>query len=168
MLGALTAFGRGVPVLPDYPAMYRDADLVAVVRFVDLKDTHKTKELPDLTSKLSKILFRELNGQIKVVSLFKGTADDPIVCRLYRFPTLDECAKDIGDPEEARKRMTHLLTDFGLVHVLYWGAHLDQNDYLVYLKKSTDGLYIPVTGESNSVSAIRQLAEPNIPKHTNQ
>ena len=153
-------------VLPDYPAMYRDADLVAIVRFVDLKETSKTKELMDLTSKPSELLFRELNGHIKIVSLFKGSVDKPIICRLYRFPTLDECSKDLGDREVARKRLAAHLRDFGFVHV--WvgpsmGREIRDVDCLVYFKKSADGLYIPVTGESNSDSAVIPLVPFEFP-----
>ena len=160
-MGALAASGRGVLALPDYPAMYRDADLVAVIRFVDLKDTNKTKELTDLTSRPSGLQFRELNGRIKLVSLLKGTVDSPIVCRLYRFPTFEECSNDLGDQDVARKRLSACIRDFGLVHV-FWlkpAGDIQNVDFLVYLKKAPDGLYIPVTGDSDSHSAIRELVQ---------
>ena len=166
LLGALAASGRGVLVLPDYPAMFRDADVVAIIRFVDLKDTNKTKELTDLMSNPSGLQFRELNSHIKVLSLLKGTADDSMVCRVYRFPTFDECVKDLGSQDEARKRLTACVRDLGLVHV-FWavpnlGASIQDLDFLVYLKKTEGGVYIPVTGDSDLQSAIRQLEPPSI------
>jgi hypothetical protein len=172
LIGVLAATGRGVLVLPDYPAMFRDADVVAIIRFVDLKDTNKTKELTDLTSAPSGLQFRELNSHIKVLSLLKGTADDPMVCRVYRFPTFDECVKDLGSQDEARRRLTACLRDLGLVHV-FWagpdlGASIQDLDFLVYLKKTEGGVYIPVTGDSDSQSAIRQLEPPSISTRNKQ
>ncbi len=166
LLGALAVSGRGVLVLPDYSAMHRDADLVAIIRFVDLKDTGKTKELMGLDSKPSSLQFRELNGHIKVISLLKGALEDPIVCRVYRFPTFEECVKDVGNQDEATKRLSACVRDFGLVHVFWavpnFGASIQDLDFLVYLKKAEGGVYIPVTGDSDSQSAIRQLEPPSI------
>lgn len=166
LIGISAASGRGVNVIPDYPAMFRDADIVAIIRFVDLKDTNKTKELTDLMSTPSGLQFRELNSHIKVLSLLKGSVDDTMICRVYRFPTIDECAKDLGSQEEARKRLTACIRDMGLVHV-FWaipnlGASIQYLDFLVYLKKAEGGVYIPVTGDSDSQSAIHQLGPPSI------
>jgi hypothetical protein len=45
----------------------------------------------------------------------------------------------------------------------------ERTDFLVYLKKNSDGFYIPVTGDSDSDSAIRELNRPNVAaKLTNQ
>jgi hypothetical protein len=161
--------------IPDYPVMYREADLVAIVRFVGLKDTQKKKMLDDVFSKPTGLYFRELNGTVNVISLLKGDVDlkSKLICRFYRFSTLEESSVDLGDSELARKRLAARFRNWGKIHVFTGPPEETENfemtDFLVYLKKTSDGFYIPVTGDSDSDSAIRELSRPNVAaKLTNQ
>jgi hypothetical protein len=161
--------------IPDYPTMYRDADLVAIVRFVGLKDTKEKRMLDDVFSRPTGLYFRELKGTVNVISLLKGDVDpnSKLVCRFYRFSTLEESSEDLGDSELARKRRAACFRNWGKIHVFAGPPDqtegFERTDFLVYLKKNSDGFYIPVTGDSDSDSAIRELNRPNVAaKLTNQ
>jgi hypothetical protein len=161
--------------IPDYPAMYRDADLVAIVRFVGLKGTKEKRMLDDVFSRPSGLYFRELKGTVNVISLLKGDVDpnSKLVCRFYRFSTLEESSEDLGDSEIARKRLAACFRNWGKIHVFAGPPDqtegFERTDFLVYLKKTSDGIYIPVTGDSDSDSAIRELNRPTVAaKLTNQ
>lgn len=161
--------------IPDYTAMYREADLVAIVRFVGLKDTQKKKMLDDVFAKPTGLYFRELNGRVNVISLLKGDVDpnSKLICRFYRFSTLEESSEDLGDLELAIKRLAACRRNWGTIHVFAGPPDqtegFERTDFLVYLKKTSDGFYIPVTGDSDSDSAIRELNRPNVAaKLTNQ
>lgn len=159
--------------MPDYATMLREADLVAVVRFVDLRDSGNKKELNGVDSNPTGLHFRELKGKARVISLIKGDPGGDVTCRFYRYPSIEESTEDLGDPDLARRRLAACLRDFGLVHVFPGPpcetAGFEITDFLVYLKKSADGWYEPVTGDSDSDSSIRMLSRPGVsPKLSNE
>lgn len=167
LISASAAIAGGLRYgVPDYAAMFRDSDLVAIVRFHDLKDTGLKKELDDVYSRPSGLHFRELKGTARVISLIRGAGDEKVAVRLYRYPTIEESSNDLGDRELARKRLAACFRNSGLVHVFPGIPRetelFERMDFLVYLKKTGDGFYAPATGDSDSYSSIRQLNDPSV------
>lgn len=131
MVSSLNAY---VHPFPDYQKQFEKSDLVAIVRVSAIKDTGATKRL----EKNSRLEFREVEVQMKIISLFKGSNTNSFNCRIYRFPTKQERDADLGERDSLSAYVMANPWDSGIfVPKLH-------RDYLVYLKRSPDGTYHPV------------------------
>lgn len=142
-----------IPV--DYPSLYRDADLIAIAVVANTKDSGSTKELIRASSEPSRLAFREFKTTYKIVSILKGKAGDSVICTLYRYPTVEEAMKHYGG-EDGRSRLGRCLKSGGEVHV-FSKAPSEGATYLVYLRSTPDGSFIPVTGDSAATRSIFRL-----------
>ncbi len=141
-------------LLPDYAKQQKDADLVAIVRMDKVTDTGNTRMLDSK----SQIQFRELETEMKILSTLKGRATDSIKCRLYRFPVKKERDADIEQGEADRQYLMATPWQSGLF------VPKQHREYLVYLKLSEAGYYLPTTGYT---AAIYSIIELNVPFTSN-
>jgi len=156
LLTLMSAGSSAIVYIPvDYPALYRDADLIAVAQVTEVKDTGGTKELIRINSEPSQLSFREFKATLKIVSLLKGETKDKAICTLYRYPTLEECLKEYGG-EEGRVRLARSVKVGEEVDV-FLKPPSESQTYLVYLRRLPDGSFVPVTGDSASNRSIFQL-----------
>ncbi len=125
--------------IPDYQKQFDESDLVAVVRVSSVADTGITNRL----KADSRLQFREVAVEMKIITLFKGQATNSVNCRLYRFPNKKERIADLGEREAGIEYIKATPWESGLfipkVH----------RDYLVYLKRSADACYQTVKGSAS-------------------
>lgn len=131
---------------PNYEQQKAAADMVAVTEVKSIQDAGNKKQLKPN----SKLLFRQIEVQLKVVSLLKGVAvkTNEVKCLLWRFPTEAERISDHGDEAKA---------EYGLANP--WESSLFvpklNATYLAYLKRTENGNYVPATGDASIYSLIR-------------
>jgi hypothetical protein len=136
--------------IPDYSGQFDSADVVAVIRVSRIAETGQTKRLRGN----SRVMFRELEVQVEIVSLMKGKTNQPITCRLYRFPTIEEAKGDLG-PRAHIELLAETPWESGLFVPRQW------NHYLAYLKRDADGFYVPVRGFEGADYCFRELNCPS-------
>lgn len=126
----------------------KDADVVAVVRFSEIKETGITRQLEAGREPVNRALFRQFTVTAKINTLIKGEVGDAIKLTLYRRPTYEECVFDFGE-EEGRKRWGALTRNSGYTDV-FAKLPSDNGEYICYLSKSEDGIFTPMHGDAQS------------------
>jgi hypothetical protein len=135
---------------PDYAKQFEAADLVAIVRVREVADTGATNRLDPN----SQIRFREFETDMEVLSLLKGEATNAIKCRLFRFPSEQERNADLGERDARIQYLKATPWESGLF------VPKQHHEYLVYLKRSEAGYYLPARGVQTAVYSFLELKVP--------
>jgi hypothetical protein len=138
---------------PDYKNQFTKAELVGIVRAIRVKETGEAKAIEEGVN----LLFRKVEVELNVLSLFKGQSKEKIDLVLFRRPTREECIADFGEVQGSRA--------WFLVKVAGTGREgyfvpVEGRDYLVYLGKERDGQYLPFGGFMSSLYSILEVKGP--------
>jgi len=141
----------------DYSKQLQQADFVGIVEVTRIVETGRKKIiLPDQGGPVVK--FRELNLELKVLSIFKGSGAT-IKCNIYRAPTEEELRAD-GVPErDVLRTFLILATDEGLQ---LSSSHTTKGTHLLVYLKAGGSNHFPVTGDHNSSRSLLRLEPSNL------
>lgn len=147
--------------IPDSDRSSKDANIVAIVRFSEIKETGVTKQLDAGREPVDRALFRQFTVTAKINTLVKGEIVGLIKLTLYRLPTYEECISDFGE-EEGRKRWGALMRNSGYTDV-FAKLPSDHGEYICYLSKSEDGICTPMHGDAQSGISFFRLVPASFP-----
>ena len=138
---------------PNYKNQFAAADLVGIVRVIRVKETGEAKAIEDGVN----LLFRKVEVELHVLSVFKGQSKEKIDIVLFRCPTKEECIADFG---EQQGEIAWFMVRVGGTGREGYFIPKEGRDYLAYLRKHKDLPYLPVGGFISSLYSILEVKGP--------
>ena len=137
LLTVSSTFSRPVIILP-YEQMKLDADLVVVATPTAVRNTGAETNFPRIQRDSEPVPAISMEADFEIMTVLKGPENLAKFTLSYlRHPDPDEVA--VNGP------------------MLVWFQPSKKERYLLFLKRSEDGLYVPVNGQTDPVFSIRSL-----------
>lgn len=155
-----TAHGRLVENWP-YERLYKAADFIVIATAVSTTDSAADSYIDERWP----LEFLGQNTTLQVSQTLKGnTADKKIVVLHHKFGKIHKKAKiKDGDPVELIDSPSFVYFRSKPVDVEYGGWELKEHrfEYLLFLKKRSDGRYELVSGGIDPNLSVRELFQPH-------